>query len=113
MNFPKKGIAAHAVLVCLLLVMGVQAVEQVQSGYVPPGMEFTVALALLPLILGSLVAVGVVIWARTGRSRHLFVADGLTVLSAWTVMLPLLMLPGSAMLVTVCSRADSPLHGVA
>jgi hypothetical protein len=95
------GITAHGMLVLILILMGgfvlVDALAQAGTGYVPPGLADVVLIAAITLALGVFVAAGLYLWAVRRRPTTLLLADALTTIAAWTVLLPLVSLPGAAL----------------
>ena len=99
------GLALHLTLAAFLAWMGASVlrlvVADVQSGYIPPAFDFIVLLGTAPLVLAVGVVVGVVVSVRSSRFGLLLLADGVTSVAAWTLLIPLVFLPGDRLTVVL------------
>jgi hypothetical protein len=97
------AIAANVVLVALLASMGTQVLvrvaAQIESGYTPSYLPLVIGLGVIPLGLAMALAGGVVLWLRSGRHWLVLLADVVTSLSVWTILVPLVFLPGGELVI--------------
>jgi hypothetical protein len=95
-----KGLAVlgNIILALVFLSLGArilaQSVEQAQSGYSPPYMSLVIGLGIVPLVLAATITGGVIMWLRSRRIWLALLADCVATLVAWTILQPLLFLPG-------------------
>ena len=80
--------------------VAVDAIEQAQSGYIPPYFPLVVGLGVAPLAFAGTIAIGLARWARVGR-RLLVAVDAVTIAASWTALVPLVFLGDNAMVITL------------
>jgi hypothetical protein len=77
----------------------VRVAEQIESGYTPSYLPLVIGLGVIPLGLAMALAVGVVLLLWSERHWLALLADVVTSLSVWTILVTLVFLPAGELVI--------------